>query len=502
MKRIALFFIYCFVFHQVAFTQKKNYAPRIEACACNFKIDSNFTKIAPSNLRNDTVFQNRIDSSVKTQCGYLIVPENRKRNSSKTIKLPFIIVKSKSQNKKNDPLLYTAGGPGGSSLGWANGMSRSTVILDRDCIAFEQRGTRFSLPYLRNFELDKTIRESYRKNLSKDSMYIVGVKRYKSKLEERGIDLSGYNTDETVADIHDLLKLLKIDSINLLGGSYSGGLMLAVLQKDPSRIRSLILDSPLPTFIPIDEQEPVNFNKALDILSEHCEKDSADKIRYSELKEKFTRYFNSIIGKIFYLPYLEKGTTDTVQIQYTKNELLDVIVGGMLGSSALKDVPFIITDIINGHHTVYIKKKLDDIFNRNIAPDGMRISVYCADQYAYNSESKLREVYTTYPFMKGFHINDVYDKVCECWTVPPIDKQTKQAFYSTKPVLIGDGEMDPACSPLYMYMINHYMPNGQVFLFRNRAHGVGGSDFHKMVQQFIDDPFKKIELTNKDIIRY
>jgi len=502
MKRIALLFIHCVALYQIGFAQKKNYAPRIEACDCNFKIDSNFIKITPPGLRNDTVFQNRIDSSVKTQCGYLIVPENRKKNSLKKIKLPFIIVKSKSPNKKNDPVLFTAGGPGGSSLGWANGISRSTVILDRDCIAFEQRGTRFSLPYLRNFELDKAIRESYRKNLSKDSMYIVGAKRYKKKLEERGIDLSGYNTDETVADIHDLLNLLKIDSINLFGGSYSGGLMLAVLQKDPSRIRSLVLDSPLPTFIPIDEQEPVNFNEALDILFDRCEKDSADNIRYSGLKEKFAKYFTSVIGKAFYLPYLEKGTTDTVQIQYTKNELLDVIVGGMLNSSGLKDVPFIITEIVSGNHAPYIKKKLDDIFNKNIAPDGMRISVYCADQYAYNSESKFREVYAIYPFMKGYHINDVYDKVCECWQVPPIDKTTKQAFYSTKPVLIGDGEMDPACRPFYMYMINHYMPNGQVFLFRNRSHGVGGSDFHKMIQQFIDNPFQKIESNNKDIIRY
>lgn len=493
---------YFIVLSQIAFSQKTNYVPRIEACDCNFKIDSNFVRLAPPNLRNDTVFQNRIDSNVKTQCGYLIVPENRKKSSSKTIRLPFIIVKSKNENKKNDPLLFTSGGPGGSSLGWSNGISRSTVILDRDCIAFEQRGTRFSLPYLRNFELDQAIRESYRKNLSKDSMYIVGAKRYKKKLEERGIDLSGYNTDETVADIHDLLRLLRIDSINLLGVSYSGGLMLAVLQKDPSRIRSLILDSPLPTFIPIDEQEPVNFNLALDILFDHCEKDSADKIRYSGLREKFIRYFTSIIDKTFYFPYLEKGTRDTVQIQYTKNELLDVIVGGMLNSSNLKEVPFIITEIISGNHTTYIKKKLDDIFNRNIAPDGMRMSVYCADQYVYNNKSKFLETYRMYPFMRGYHINDVYDKICECWSVPPIDKKTKQAFYSAKPVLIGDGEMDPACRPFYMYMINHYMPNGQVFLFRNRSHGVGGNDFNKMIQQFIDAPFQKIESNNKEIIRY
>src|SRR5882762_3319865 len=171
------------------------------------------------------------------------------------IRLPFIVVESKNPNKKKDPVLFTGGGPGTSSLDWAIGVTKSSMIRDRDCIVMEQRGTRYARPYIRNFELDSAIRESYRRNLSKDSTVYAAVKRYKKRLEARGVDLSGYNTDETVSDLHDLLTVLKIDSINLSGISYSGGLMMAVLQKNPSRVRSLVLDSPLPMFIPIDEDE-------------------------------------------------------------------------------------------------------------------------------------------------------------------------------------------------------------------------------------------------------
>ncbi len=184
----------------------------------------------------------KVDSSFHTRCAYLVVPENRKKNNGKTIKLPFIIVESKNTGKRKDPLLFTAGGPGGSSLGWAREAARHSFINNRDCIAFEQRGTRYAIPNLWSNELSDAIKESYRKNLNKDSMIIEGTIRYKKALEAKGIDLSGYNTDETVADIDDLLITLHIDSVNLLGGSYSGGLMLAVLQKDPSRVRSLILD--------------------------------------------------------------------------------------------------------------------------------------------------------------------------------------------------------------------------------------------------------------------
>jgi pimeloyl-ACP methyl ester carboxylesterase len=461
-------------------SQAQTTQPSIEPAACPIKVDSSF----------------------KTRCGYLIVPENREKTNGKTIRLPFILVESKNPHKKKDPLLFTTGGPGGSSLGWVTGATRHSVIEDRDCIAFEQRGTQYAVPTLWSSELNDAIKESYRKNLDKDSMVLVGVRRYKKALEARGIDLSGYNTDETVADIHDLLTALQIDSVNLIGGSYSGGLMLAVLQKNPSRIRSLILDSPLPTFVHIDEDEPANFNEALEVLFRHVEKDSAGKALYDDLKEKFQDYFTSLGGKSFYTPYLEKGTTDTLNIQYTRNDLLDVIENKLFDPSQIKDVPFVITQLIKGIHRPYIKDHLDGVFQHGAGPSGMRISVYCADQAAYNNQEVIRQLYQAYPYMAGYHINDVYKAMCDCWLVPPIRPQTKQPFYSDKPALLSDGEMDNACRPLYIDMIHHYMPNSQRLLVINRSHMTGSKEMGDLIQQFLDNPYKKIVSDNKDIIAY
>ncbi len=192
-----------------------------------------------------------------------------------------------------------------------------------------------------------------------------------------------------------------------------------------------------------------------------------------------------------------------MQVQYTKNELLDVILNNMLDASKIRDVPFIISEMIRGNHSIYIKSRLNDVFLKNQAPDGMRISVYCADQAAYNDEAIMQQLYELYPYMKGYHINDVYKAMCDCWQVPPIKPSTKQPFYSNKPVLLGDGEMDPACRPLYMDMIHHYMPNSQRFLFLNRSHGAfGWEEGRRIVKMFLDDPYQKIETNNKDIIAY
>jgi pimeloyl-ACP methyl ester carboxylesterase len=479
MKKATLITLLMIVFLFAKSQQKDIYRPVIEPCACPVKIDSSF----------------------KTTCAYLVVPENRKKPNGKTVKLPFIIVESKNPNKKKDPVLFTGGGPGSGSLGWARGAAASMVINNRDCIAFEQRGAGYSIPSLSGPELGAAIRESYKHNLDKDSMVIEGVKRLRKGLEARGIDLAGYNTDETVSDIHDLLSALHIDSVNLFGISYSGGLMQAVLQRDPSRVRSLILDSPLPTFVPIDEDESANFNEALNILFEHCRKDSADKELYGNLKEKFTEYFTSIGHKPFYISYLEKGTTDSIRVAYTRNDLFDVIQNYLSNQSG-KEAPYVITELIKGNHRDYVTQLLDYTFSGYRGPSGMRISVYCADQAIYHDENILRQLYNAYPYMEGYHINDVYNAMCDCWNYTPVKATTKQPFYSAKPAFLADGQMDNACRPLYIDMIHHYMPNSQRLLFINRFHGVVGRDVQPFLVQFLDHPYQKLLSDRKDIIFY
>lgn len=436
----------------------------------------------------------KIDSSFQTRCGYLIVPENRKKPNSPKIKLPFIIAYSKNPDKKKDPLLYTTGGPGGSSLGWITGAVRHSPIQDRDCIAFEQRGTRYAIPTLDGHELSDAIKEAYRKNLDKDSMMLVGVRRFKAALQKRGIDLEGYNTDETVADIDDLLIALQIDSVNLIGGSYSGGLMLDVLKKDPNRVRSLILDSPLPNFIPIDEDEPANFNEALKLVCSRAEKDSTDQSTYAHLYARFQHYFSSLEGKTMTIAYVEKGQKDTLHIQYTRNELLDAVESQLYNVPAIKDIPHMLNEMINGCHDPYIKGHLNYIFHDgDDGPSGMRLSVYCADQTAYHDERILHQLYDLYPYMRGYHINDVYREICDCWQSPPIRRESKQPFYSDKPALLGDGELDPACRPLYIDMIHHYLPNSQRLLFPHRSHMVFfNQEMDLALKAFLDNPWQPV----------
>jgi pimeloyl-ACP methyl ester carboxylesterase len=436
----------------------------------------------------------KADGAYKTVCGNLVVPENRQHPQSSVIKLPFIRVESNNPDKRPDPVLYTGGGPGVSSLHPVTSIGRRSLLRNRDYIAFEQRGTHFASPNLECEGEGRGVQQAYVDHRSVDNAVLGVVRQCREKLIKRGIDLSAYNTDESASDIEDLRRLLHIDSLNLMGISYSGGLMMAVLQKYPQHIRSLILDSPLPEFVNIDEQELANFNEALTAVL-----DNGDS---STLLARFHSYFSGLGGKVFTIRYqLQDGKT--VTLEYGRNELLSILHDKMEDYDGIKVLSQIISDMISGQQERYIKAYFDGVLSRNGAVSGMRLSVYCSDKMAFEDPAIIKQQEVVTPWLAGFHVNDVYRGVCDSWPVRPIDASTKKPFYSNVPVLLGAGGLDDACRPLYNDEIHHYFPNSQRLLFTKRLHGPLLNSFEGDVYigDFLEKPFERIK-GQKDIEAY
>ena len=427
----------------------------------------------------------KADSLHKTHCGFLLVPENRHRPQGRTLKLPFIYVESSNPAKNPDPVLYTGGGPGISSLHPVTSLARRSLLRNRDYIAFEQRGTHFAQPNLECEGEGKAIHEAYLEHRPIDDAVLSEVRQCRAKLIKEGIDLSAYNTDESAADIEDLRRLLHIDSLNLLGISYSGGLMMAVLQRYPQHIRSLILDSPLPEFVNIDEQELANFNEALtSVLGSN---DNA-------LLDRFHNYFSGLGGRVFTINYQLKND-NTVTLNYGRSELLNIIHDKVEDYDGIKELPQIINDMIDGRQEPYVKAYFDDVFSGSGSISGMRLSVYCSDKMAFEDPAVIKQQETILPWLAGFHVNDVYGAVCDAWRVKPINAATKKPYYSNVPVLLGAGGLDDACRPLYNDLIHQYFPNSQRLLFTKRVHGPLLNSFEGDVYigEFLNKPRERLQ---------
>lgn len=455
----------------VASVAQQGNVPRIESSDCIYKADDLH----------------------KTRCGFLIVPENRGRPEGRTIRLPFIYVESNNPGKSPDPVLYTGGGPGVSSLHPVTSIARRSLIRNRDYIAFEQRGTHFAQPNLECEGEGKATQDAYFEHRPIDDAVLAAVRQCREKLTKEGNDLSAYNTDESAADIEDLRRLLHIDSLNLMGISYSGGLMMAVLEKYPQHIRSLILDSPLPEFVNIDEQELANFNEALTTVLA-----SSD----GTLLDKFHSYFSSLGGKVFTINYqLKDGKT--VILNYGRSELLSIIHDKVEDYDGIKALPQTISDMIDGRQEPYVKTYFDGVFSGSGSISGMRLSVYCSDKMAFEDPSRIKQQETVKPWLAGFHVNDVYGAVCDAWGVKPINAATKKPYYSGVPTLLGAGGLDDACRPLYNDLIHHYFLNIQRLLFTKRVHGplLNSYEGDVYIGTFLNKPLEHVE-GQKDIEAY
>src|SRR6056297_3108700 len=208
--------------------------------------------------------------------GYLEVLENRQDPNSRTINIPIYIFKSRSENPKPDPIIYTVGGPGSTTMPSAQYMNYYKYLDDRDFILVEQRGNYYAKPHLDCPEWSQAIYESYQPDFgtaTNDKLFENAAKNCRERLEKKGIDLNGYNTNEIAADINDLVNILEIEKYNLLTISYSTKIAQVLMRDYPDRIRSVVMDSPLPLEVSYDEESVQNLMESIKTLLSDCESD-------------------------------------------------------------------------------------------------------------------------------------------------------------------------------------------------------------------------------------
>lgn len=436
----------------------------------------------------------KVGEGLVVRCGYLVAPENRSRPGGAKVKIPFIFVRKVNQSATKNITLFSTGGPGNSTIAGIDSIGSNTGwTAYGGFIAFDQRGSRRCIPSLACDAVPEAIRRSYREGLNRDSLVRQAVSECRAGFAAKGIDLSAYNTIESAEDINDLRLALHLDSLNLLGISYSGGLMLTVARNHPEAVRNLILGSPLPGFVNYEENALFNINEALDRVFDYYEADSLLHRKYGDLRKRFRDYFTGITGQTFSMNYRDKEAGDSINVQYGKDELMEAILDGMT-ASGLKYLPGIINDITTGKHSEIVSRVLDGRFALNQPlSHGMRYSIYCTEQIAYADTALIRRQEKVLPWLAGFPFNNVDHAICDCWKTKAELPVAKTPVYSAVPALVVGGDIDPWCSPFYNRLIRRTMPNAQVLLFRKRGHVPGyGADGVNYLDIFLKHPYQKI----------
>ena len=189
-------------------------------------------------------FENSQGEKVDAEWGTFEVPLKHDETNGETITLTFVRFKS-TNPEPGHPIVYLAGGPGGSGIGTAKGRRFPLFMALRqvaDVIAFDQRGTGASniippctedqFPIDRPLVLEEALAFEKR-----------NAEKCRELWREKGVDLSPYNTWESAADLDDLRSALGAEKLNLWGISYGTHLAFAAMKRMGGRIDRGVLAS-------------------------------------------------------------------------------------------------------------------------------------------------------------------------------------------------------------------------------------------------------------------
>ena len=184
----------------------------------------------------------------RIECGYVLVPENRRVPDSRLIRLSVARVAATVESPAAGTTVYLTGGPGVPIVGGAPALGNAATWRTRELTAIshfvlvDQRATGASEPFVcrdvyRDLAGDRPFSSAARERMLTD------LKRCFNQGQRRGMDLSAYTTWDNAMDIRDVRRALEIESWNLYGRSYGTELVQMILQIDPAGVRAAVLDS-------------------------------------------------------------------------------------------------------------------------------------------------------------------------------------------------------------------------------------------------------------------
>ena len=381
------------------------------------------------------VFENSKKEKVDAELGRLLVPENRNNPQSRLIELAFVRFKSTSKNP-GSPIIYLAGGPGGSGISTARGSRFPLFMAMRevgDMIALDQRGTGMSKPNLTcpqalDFPLDKP---PTREDLLR--LYKERSRACAEHWRSQGVDLRGYNTNESADDLESLRVALGAPKISLWGISYGTHLALAAIKRHGGNIDRAILagiEGPDHT-----QKLPSTYRKHLEDLDRLVKADP----EVSKLIPDFTGLVNNVISKLDKEP-VTVDTTDPKTKQKVKvvisGFLFRQLLNNLYGADATPYLPYIFFSASKGDYSV-----ITYLLFSNTSSIGTAMQ-YMMDCSSGVSQERQRLVQRESKDPLFGDVNFPFMEVCEAWGSPDLGKSFRSPVKSSVPVLFISGTLD------------------------------------------------------------
>lgn len=427
---------------------------------------------------------------IRAELGRFVVPERYDHPTGRKITLVFLRLKSTSPQPR-PPIVYLAGGPGGSAIHLAQGPRGAVFLAMReagDVIALEQRGVGLSEP---NLDCPGTL--DFPLTSPGDRIPLLALFNQKSRecaiyWHTQGIDLAAYNVVQSAHDVNSLRRALGAEKVRLWGSSYGTTLGLATIRYHGANVDRAVLagiEGPNDTL-----KLPSTAERQLRTLAKLVLDSPTLRHEIPDFRDLLTRVLAAGEANPLVVPFTNAKSKNTTRITLGRFDLEQLVIGMIGDRDGLERLPRTLLDFDRRRFSSpLVQVAASEIIEERTSSIGSAMS-YSTDCASGVSQERLARIERETRAGVLGDLDFPIPGVCPAWDVPLLPAHDHTPVHSDVPTLFISGTLDGRTPPENAAEVRRGFPHSYRVLIEGAGHGddlfVSSPDIQKVMVEFME----------------
>jgi pimeloyl-ACP methyl ester carboxylesterase len=400
------------------------------------------------------------------ECGRLDVSSSE---GSERTTLPILRVSPHTIDKQSDPVIVLAGGPGQSGVALLRALYLeypfANLLAQRDVIAIGFRGTDEALPGLDCPEV-KGVEYS-----NKQVVQGLADKAYsecRDRLAPAVRRLGGLGSRQDAIDVLALVDKLGLKVWNVYAQSYGTRTALELLRMNPSGLRAVILDSPVPDGVPLFAEALVRGNDVMIQVLDQCTRSGSCAAAFPGISARLERVLDRFAAQ----PE-RRRTSDGTNVTIDESQVWYVLQSLLYSRGGAQQVPRVIAQF-DGELSQIDELLQAIVDSGETVSDAVYLSVACREIPSADVDAAQLANPLAKKLSEASYLTSAFSKLCNLWGAAH-ESTPAHPTHSDVPVLVLTGELDPVVPPGWGVRVAEGLSSAQVLTIPGEGHVPGDS---------------------------
>lgn len=427
-------------------------------------------------------------------CAPFIRPQNPADPSGRKIHLRLALIRGSAARAAPDLVVFLAGGPGQSAVdSWPLiAPALKPVLEHRDVVLLDQRGTGGSHP-LTCPKAERAAQRAREARIAAPAPRQGSVRpavRREAETRaclaeiEKTADPRFFTTTDAVDDLIALRHALGNPRFDLIGVSYGTRVAQEYAMRDPSGVRSIVLDSVLPNSSIVGESIAVNLQHALEADFGLCKAEPACVKAFGDPATDLAELRKRIARDPPVVRYRDPTTNAEQKRTLDEARLTAVVRFFAYSPLTAALLPLSLHEAVEGHYAPMLAQ------SRLIAGQlghqieaGLELAVLCTEDVPL-----LKPDPAAKDTLLGARLIGELQRQCAGWPRGYMPADFHQPLHTDIPTLILEGQFDPITPPRYGKEVLAHLGDARLLIARGQGHNViGAGCMPRLVGKFIAD---------------